>query len=68
MPEIRTVRRPVEMTTVSMQCPECLRGEMVAGNTVLTVNPPLYPSKCVECGHKANLERAYPYVEYGAAR
>lgn len=46
---------------VFMICDKCGRGEMRPTGECLMSNPPLYPHKCVVCGHIENFNFLYPY-------
>jgi len=39
-------------------------GELVFQNITLTMNPPMYPHTCNQCGRTENLDAVYPRIEY----
>lgn len=55
----------VKTLLVYMKCDECGEGLMEPhGNIVLSVDPPLYPHKCNNCGHVENYRVGYPYTRF----
>lgn len=48
---------------VKMICDKCGKGEMTAGNIMLTSYPPKFPHKCSNCGYEANYFHRYPYTD-----
>lgn len=61
------VKCEAKLYMVIQKCDKCGVGKMERdGNMVLTSNPPLYPHKCDNCGHKEVYPVTYPYqnVEY----
>ncbi len=58
------VASEVKVFRVKMKCNKCKEGDMVCGNTVLSLYPPLYSHKCNKCGNVENYKRKYPYTKY----
>ena len=50
--------------TIDYQCDECGKGWMRATGVMLTVDPPLYPHRCTDCGHEQNMDICYPHIEH----
>lgn len=53
----------VNTYNVDYICDKC-EGEMVAEDFYYASFPPLFPHKCVECGHKIKLRSQYPKTIY----
>lgn len=61
------VTSPVRAVSIRYMCDQCGEGEMKSGDTVLTCNPPIYPSTCTKCGHRENMRDRYPHMRYEPA-
>lgn len=67
MPEVSyPAKREFIVYEVVFICDSCEEGHMWTDNTMLTVDPPLYPHTCNKCGHQANYDKVYPGIEYGS--
>ena len=55
---------PVVPMKMTMQCPGCLKGELIATGMSNPMSPPIYQHRC-KCGHELGIVgKSYPHIAF----
>jgi hypothetical protein len=61
---VKVTARCTEIIKAGFREPEECGGAMEPTGFRYDTCPPMYPHKCVKCGHGENLDKVYPAIEY----
>lgn len=61
MGEIKT---EATVCLINYICDDCNAGKMVRSGPIMLTDPPKFPHKCENCGHKDSFQASYPFPRF----